>query len=70
MRGLSTMAEEQDKGYRLLFSFALMVERLIRLCFDGEWIARLDFSTLEKASERDLRDSEGNNRPKIVFRFR
>ena len=48
------MAEDQDKGYRLLFSFPRMVEDLIRLFVGGEWIDRLDFSTLEKVSERDV----------------
>ncbi len=70
MRGLSTMAEEQAKGYRLLFSFALMVERLVRLCFDGEWITRLDFSTLEKASERDLSPELLRREKDIIWRLR
>ncbi len=70
MRGLSTMAEEQDKGYRLLFSFPFMVERLIRLCFDDAWIARLDFSTLEKASERDLSPELLRREKDIIWRLR
>ncbi len=48
------MAEDQDKGYRLLFSFPRMVEDLIRLFVGGKWVKRLDFSTLQKVSERDV----------------
>lgn len=48
------MTEDHDKSYRLLFSFPRMVEDLIRLFVGGKWLHRLDFSTLEKVSERDV----------------
>ncbi len=48
------MAEKHDKSYRLLFSHPEMVEDLIRQFVGGKWIKWLDFTTLEKVSERDL----------------
>jgi len=48
------MKETQDKGYRLLFAIPRMVEDLIRIFVGDNWVKRLDFSTLEKVSERDV----------------
>lgn len=48
------MTEEHDKSHRLLFSHPAMIIELIRRFVGGEWIDRLDFSTLVKASERDV----------------
>ncbi len=48
------MAEEHDKTHRLIFSFPRMIEDLIRLVLGGDWVERLDFSTLEKVPERLL----------------
>ncbi len=48
------MAEEHDKTHRLIFSFPRMIEDLIRLVLGGQWVERLDFSTLEKVPERLL----------------
>lgn len=48
------MAEEHDKTHRLIFSFPRMVADLIRLVVGGDWVKRLDFSTLEKVPERLL----------------
>jgi hypothetical protein len=48
------MAEESDKTHRLLFGFATMVEQLLRRRLPKPLIEKLDFSTLEPASERQL----------------
>lgn len=48
------MVEDKDKGYRLIFSFPIMVEQLIRRFVGGRWIDRLDFESLQKVSERDI----------------
>ncbi len=48
------MAEEHDKTHRLVFSFARMIEDVIRLCLGGAWAERLDFSTLQEVPERLL----------------
>ncbi len=64
------MAEDQDKGYRLLFSFPRMVEDLIRLFVGGDWIKRLDFSTLEKVSERDVSPQLVRREKDLLWRLR
>ena len=64
------MAEEQDKGYRLLFSFPRMVEDLIRLFIHGNWIELLDFSTLEKVSERDVSPELLRREKDLLWRLR
>ncbi len=48
------MAEEHDKTHRLIFFFPRMIEDMIRLLLGGDWLERLDFSTLEKVPERLL----------------
>lgn len=51
-----------DNSYKLLFSYAHMVEDLLRGFVHEEWVEQLDFSTLEKMSgsyvSDDLRDRE------------
>ena len=37
-----------DNSYKLLFSHAHLVEDLLRGFVSEEWVAELDFSTLEK----------------------
>ena len=64
------MAEEQDKGYRLLFSFPRMVEDLIRLFVGGDWLERLDFTTLEKVSERDVSPELVRREKDLLWRLR
>ncbi len=64
------MAEDQDKGYRLLFSFPRMVEDLIRLYVGGEWVERLDFSSLEKVSERDVSPELIRREKDLLWRLR
>jgi hypothetical protein len=39
---------DHDSGYKLLFSHARMIADLIRGFVDEDWVADLDFSTLEK----------------------
>lgn len=64
------MAEDHDKGYRLLFSYPKMVADLLRRFVGGEWLARLDFSTLEKVSERDLSPELVRREKDILWRLR
>jgi hypothetical protein len=51
-----------DSGYKLLFSHAQVVEDLLRGFVPEDWVAELDFTTLEKVSgsyvSDDLRDRE------------
>ena len=60
------MAEEQDKTHRLLFHFPRMVEDLVRYCLAGDWVDRLDFSTLDKVPER-LLSPELKRREQDIF---
>ncbi|MEW6708731.1 MAG: Rpn family recombination-promoting nuclease/putative transposase [Candidatus Riflebacteria bacterium] len=47
---------ESDKGYKLLFSHAQMVEELLRDFVREDWVGRLDFSTLEKYNSSFVSD--------------
>ena len=62
------MAEEQDKTHRLLFHFPRMVEDLVRYCLAGEWVDRLDFSTLDKVPERLLSPELKRREQDILWR--
>ena len=62
------MAEEQDKTHRLLFHFPRMVEDLVRYCLGGAWVARLDFSTLDKVPERLLSPELKRREQDILWR--
>ncbi|MBK8577232.1 MAG: Rpn family recombination-promoting nuclease/putative transposase [Candidatus Accumulibacter sp.] len=59
-----------DSGYKLLFSHAQVVEDLLRGFVPEDWVAELDFTTLEKVSgsyvSDDLRDREDD----IIWRVR
>ena len=64
------MAEEIDRGQRLLFSHPRLVEELIRQCIGGSWIECLDFSTLDKVSERDLGPDLSRREKDLLWRLR
>jgi predicted transposase/invertase (TIGR01784 family) len=59
-----------DPGYKRIFSHSRMVEELIRGFLHGDWIERLDFSTLEKVSHSfvsaDLRERHSD----LIWRLR
>ena len=63
------MAEENDKSSRLLFSYPEMVEWLIRRFVPGPWIDRLDFSRLEKVSEREVSDELIRREKDLLWRL-
>lgn len=64
------MGEFHDKGYRLIFSHPEMVADLIRHFIKGDWVRRLDFSTLEKVSERDLSPQLVRREKDLLWRLR
>ena len=64
------MSEEQDKTHRLIFAFPRMIEDLIRLCLGGEWVKRLDFSTLQKVPERLLSPELVRREQDVLWRLR
>jgi hypothetical protein len=55
---------EHDRGYRLLFSHASMVEALLRAFVREEWVDQIDFASLEKVGASfvgpGLRDRHGD----------
>ena len=59
-----------DTGYKLLFSHHRVVEDLLRGFVSEDWVAGLDYSTLEKVSgsyiSDDLRDREDD----VIWRLR
>lgn len=59
-----------DSGYKRLFSHPLIVEQLLRGFLQGDWIERLDFSTLQRVSNNfvseDLRERHGD----LIWRLR
>ena len=64
------MAEQYDRAYRLLFSHPKLVANLIRRFVGGDWIERLDFSSLEKVSERDLGPWLARREKDLLWRLR
>ncbi|MGA7978728.1 MAG: Rpn family recombination-promoting nuclease/putative transposase, partial [Chromatiaceae bacterium] len=61
---------QHDPSYKLLFSHTRMVEDLIRGFVHEDWVAELDFTTLERVSEKsvsvDLRTREDD----MIWRLR
>jgi len=61
---------EHDPSYKLLFSHSQMVADLIRGFVHEDWVADLDFATLERVSEKsasaDLRTREDD----MIWRLR
>jgi hypothetical protein len=59
-----------DDGYKLLFFHPEMVEDLLRGFVDEDWVAQLDFSTLEKAGGTYVTDDLRERESDIVWRVR
>ncbi|HEV8578541.1 MAG TPA: Rpn family recombination-promoting nuclease/putative transposase [Thermoanaerobaculia bacterium] len=63
-------APGHDPGYKRLFSHPKMVEELLRGFLDGDWVAQLDFSTLERVGNSfvsaDLRERHSD----LIWRLR
>jgi len=59
-----------DSGYHLLFSYPYFVECLIRGFVPGDWVERLDFSSLEAVREGHPRDHIGMRYDDVIWRLR
>jgi predicted transposase/invertase (TIGR01784 family) len=59
-----------DPNYRLLFSHPRMVEDLLRGFIHEDWIARLDFATLERVNGSFVSDDLKDRRNDVVWRLR
>ncbi len=60
----------QDPNYKRLFSFPRMVEDLLRGFLPGQWLAELDFSTLDKLPTEYVSDELLRRHGDCVWRVR
>ena len=63
-------AARHDPGYKSLFSHATMVKGLIRGFLRGDWIERLDFSTLERMASSFVSDDLRQRHSDLIWRLR
>jgi hypothetical protein len=61
---------KHDHGYKALFSEPKMVEDLLRGFVPGEWVERLDFSSLEKASGHFISEELLGREDDVIWRVR
>ena len=61
---------KHDSSYKLLFSHAQMVEDLLKGFVREEWVAKLDFSTLEKVNGSYVSDDLRQRVDDVVWRVR
>ena len=61
---------KHDASYRLLFSHPRMVEDLVRGFLGEEWVARLDFSTLERVNATYVSGGLRHREADVVWRLR
>jgi predicted transposase/invertase (TIGR01784 family) len=61
---------EHDGGYKLLFSHPRMVEELLRGFIREEWVADLDFATLERIGDSYVGEDLRERRSDMVWRLR
>jgi hypothetical protein len=61
---------KHDSGYKALFSEPRMVEDLLRGFVPGEWVKRLDFSTLEKANPQFVSQELLGRDDDLIWRVR
>ena len=68
--GKEAQQPRHDPGYKGIFSHRIMVEELLRGFVPGDWIERLDFSTLERLGNSfvsaDLRERHSD----LIWRLR
>lgn len=64
------MANHHDHSYKLLFSHPEMVRDLLTGFVKEEWVARLDFATLEKVSGSYVTDELRDREDDIIWRVR
>jgi len=59
-----------DPGYKRLFSHPIVVEELLRGFVHGDWLERLDFSTLERMSNSFVSDDLRERHSDLIWRLR
>ena len=63
-------APRHDPSYKALFSEPRLVEDLLRGFVPGEWVGRLDFSTLEKANAQFVSEELLRREDDVIWRVR
>lgn len=61
---------DHDQSYKLLFSHPEMVADLLRGFVKEDWVAALDFSTLEKVNGSYISDDLREREDDIIWRVR
>jgi len=69
-RGRKGRASEHDHGYKRLFSHPTVVEELVRGFLREDWIAALDFSTLERVNSSFVSDDLRERHSDVIWRLR
>jgi hypothetical protein len=64
-----SVAQPHDSSYKLLFSHPAMVADLLRGFVAEDWVAELDFTTLEKQSGSYISDDLRPRADDVVWRF-
>jgi len=70
MKKRTGVSRRHDPGYKSLFSHPRMVEELIRGFLSGDWIERLNFSTLEKIVNTFVSDDLRERHSDVIWRLR
>ena len=61
---------DNDRGYKLLFSHPRLVRDLLRGFVHGEWVSRLDFSSLERVPGSFVSDDLRERHNDVIWRLR
>ena len=61
---------DHDHSYKLFFAHARMVRELLETFVDGDWLAQVDFDTLERVSDSYVSDDLRARADDIVWRVR
>jgi predicted transposase/invertase (TIGR01784 family) len=69
-RGGKGAPAKHDPGYKRLFSHPRMVQELIRGFLHGDWIDRLDFSSLERVGNSFVSDDLRERHSDLIWRLR
>lgn len=59
-----------DSGYKRLFSHPLIVEELLRGFLQGDWIEKLDFSTLQRVGNSFVSEDLRERHSDLIWRLR
>ncbi len=64
------LPEEHDESYKQLFSNAVMVQQLLEGFVPGEWLERLDFSSLEPVPSSFVSTDHRQRHSDVIWRLR